>query len=152
MAASAPSHCVILALAAALADALADAAFVSAHADLAAAALAAVASAAYGSHWLWLCGGPTNWAVRAEHGVWWQRVLDSPESYGYDVYYRVVPGLTFDMCKGITTEVVDGDTVVKGITTEVLADFVNAIKYLDKERHVYGSTRLAPRTRLASTH
>lgn len=24
--------------------------------------------------------------------------IDCPESYGYDVYYRVIPGLTFGMC------------------------------------------------------
>lgn len=25
--------------------------------------------------------------------------IDSPDSFGYDVFYRVVPGLTFDMCQ-----------------------------------------------------
>ena len=24
--------------------------------------------------------------------------IDSPDSFAYDVYYRVVPGLTFEMC------------------------------------------------------
>ena len=78
--------------------------------------------------------------------------IDSPESYGYDVFYRVVPGLTFEVCKGITTEVVNGVTELKGVEKQVLDDFIAAIKYLDEEKKVYGSTRLAPRTRLASTH
>ena len=78
--------------------------------------------------------------------------IDSPDSYGYDVFYRVVPGLTFEVCKGITTEVVNGVTELKGVEKQVLDDFIAAIKYLDEEKKVYGSTRLAPRTRLASTH
>merc|ERR1719352_1018979 len=28
--------------------------------------------------------------------------IDCPDSFGYDVYYRVVPGLTFDMCQGVS--------------------------------------------------
>jgi len=24
--------------------------------------------------------------------------IDCPDSFGYDVHYRVVPGLTFEMC------------------------------------------------------
>ena len=70
--------------------------------------------------------------------------VDSHESYAYDVFYRVVPGLTFDVCKGIGKGV--------SLTDQVLKDFKAAIEYLDKERHVYCSARLAPRTRLASTH
>lgn len=25
--------------------------------------------------------------------------IDHPDSYGYDVYFRVVPGFTFEMCQ-----------------------------------------------------
>merc|ERR1719440_1524209 len=29
--------------------------------------------------------------------------IDCPQSFGYDVFYRVVPGLTFEMCQSGTT-------------------------------------------------
>ena len=35
---------------------------------------------------------------------------------------------------------------------DIMKGFVEAIKYLDQEKNVSGSTRLTPRTRLASTH
>ena len=45
--------------------------------------------------------------------------IDHPGSFGYDVYYRVVPGLTFGMCQS------------GKLTPEVEARFIKAIKYLD---------------------
>jgi len=50
--------------------------------------------------------------------------IDSPKSFGYDVFYRVVPGLTFEMCQagkltpGVEKEFVEGvDWLVnKGVT------------------------------------
>lgn len=44
--------------------------------------------------------------------------IDCPDSYEYDVYYRVVPGLTFEMCQKGT------------MTMQVQAEFIEAIKYL----------------------
>lgn len=44
--------------------------------------------------------------------------IDSPESYAYDVFYRVVPGLTFAMCQS------------GKMTDEVENNFVDAVKYL----------------------
>ena len=33
--------------------------------------------------------------------------IDHPDTYNYDVYYKVVPGLTFEMCQiGIITDYV----------------------------------------------
>jgi len=66
--------------------------------------------------------------------------IASPESYGYDVFYRVVPGLTFEVCKNITTKVVEGITVLEGIEEQVLTDFKEAIRYLDETKKVYGIT------------
>merc|ERR1719456_504792 len=50
--------------------------------------------------------------------------IDSPQSFGYDVFYRVVPGLTFDMCQsGKLTPMVEknfeealADLIAKGVT------------------------------------
>ena len=67
--------------------------------------------------------------------------IDSPESYAYDVFYRAVPGLTFGMCQHANTTPLPDD-IMKG--------FVEAIKYLDQDKNVSGSTRLAPQTLLAS--
>ena len=75
--------------------------------------------------------------------------IDSHESYAYDVFYRVVPGLTFDVCKGIIHKIKRGEDPLTG---QLLEDFREAIRYLDEEKEVFGSTRLAPRTGLASTH
>lgn len=47
--------------------------------------------------------------------------IDSPESYSYDVYYRVVPGLTFEMCQS------------GKMTDDVKVEFVDAIRYLEKK-------------------
>ena len=69
--------------------------------------------------------------------------IDSPESYAYDVFYHTVPGLTFRMCQHANTTPLPDD-IMKG--------FVEAIKYLDQDKNVSGSTRLTPRTRVASTH
>jgi len=44
--------------------------------------------------------------------------IDNPESFGYDVYYRVVPGLTFSMCQS-------GD-----MTPQVELNFKEAVRYL----------------------
>ena len=64
----------------------------------------------------------------------------------YDVFYRAVPGLTFSMCQHAVPK--------KGtpLPDDIMKGFVEAIKYLDQEKNVSGSTRLTPRTRLASTH
>lgn len=53
--------------------------------------------------------------------------IDCPDSYGYDVIYRVVPGLTFDMCQS------------GKMTSEVADEFEDAIHYLEK-RGVQGIT------------
>jgi len=45
--------------------------------------------------------------------------IDHPGSYQYDVYYRVVPGLTFTMCQS------------GKMTAAVEKEFIEAIKYLD---------------------
>jgi hypothetical protein len=44
--------------------------------------------------------------------------IDCPDSFGYDVYYRVVPGLTFDMCQS------------GKMTPQVQKEFEDAIDYL----------------------
>lgn len=54
--------------------------------------------------------------------------IDHQDSFEYDVHYRVVPGLTFEMCqKGELTEKVKGE-------------FVEAIEFLDKEKKVSAIT------------
>eukprot|EP00746_Dinoflagellata_sp_MGD_P142024 gnl/MRDRNA2_/MRDRNA2_75035_c0_seq1.p1 gnl/MRDRNA2_/MRDRNA2_75035_c0~~gnl/MRDRNA2_/MRDRNA2_75035_c0_seq1.p1 ORF type:complete len:794 (+),score=156.32 gnl/MRDRNA2_/MRDRNA2_75035_c0_seq1:152-2533(+) len=45
--------------------------------------------------------------------------IDCPASFGYDVYYRCVPGLTFETCQA------------GKMTPEVQAEFVEAIQYLE---------------------
>ena len=59
----------------------------------------------------------------------------------YDVFYRAVPGLTFSMCQHAVPK--------KGtpLPDDIMKGFVEAIKYLDQEKNVSGSTRLTPRTR-----
>mmetsp|Transcript_56037 Transcript_56037/g.156122 ORF Transcript_56037/g.156122 Transcript_56037/m.156122 type:complete len:645 (+) Transcript_56037:168-2102(+) len=47
--------------------------------------------------------------------------IDHAGSYVYDVYYRVVPGLTFDMCRS------------GQLTHDVKCEFIEAIKYLDRK-------------------
>ena len=61
--------------------------------------------------------------------------IDHPGSYAYDVYYRAVPGLTFEMCQHAVP--VTG----KPLPPDVMERFVDAIKYLDQEKNVSGSTR-----------
>ena len=61
--------------------------------------------------------------------------IDHPGSYAYDVYYRAVPGLSFEMCQHAVP--VTG----KPLPPEVMERFVEAIKYLDEEKNVSGSTR-----------
>jgi len=54
--------------------------------------------------------------------------IDHPGSYDYDVFYKVVPGLTFGMCQ-------------KGeLTEEVKKEFIAAVKYLAEEKKVSGIT------------
>jgi len=49
--------------------------------------------------------------------------IDSPESYDYDVYYRVVPGFTFAACQaGI-------ESVEEGVKNE----FIEAVKFLEQQ-------------------
>jgi len=45
--------------------------------------------------------------------------IDSPDSFGYDVHYRVVPGFTFAMCQS------------GKMTPEVEKEFIEAIKYFE---------------------
>ena len=72
--------------------------------------------------------------------------IDSPESYGYDVFYRAVPGLKFEMCQHAVPK------TGTPLPDDVMKGFVEAIKYLDQEKNVSGSTRLAPRTRAWLAH
>ena len=54
--------------------------------------------------------------------------IDHPDSFSCDVYYKVVPGLTFEMCQ-------------KGqMTKEVQKRFKQSIKWLVKEKNVNGIT------------
>jgi len=53
--------------------------------------------------------------------------IDCPASFAYDVYYRCVPGLTFDICQAGT------------LSKEFEAEFIEAIQYLDS-RGVEGIT------------
>lgn len=54
--------------------------------------------------------------------------IDCSDSFSYDVYYKVVPGLTFEMCK-------------KGEMTEELKQrFKDSIKWLVEEKKVNGIT------------
>ncbi|XP_067017940.1 uncharacterized protein [Acropora muricata] len=54
--------------------------------------------------------------------------IDCPDSFDYDVYYKVVPGLTFEMCK-------EGK-----MTQEVKHRFKESIKWLVKEKKVSAIT------------
>jgi hypothetical protein len=47
--------------------------------------------------------------------------IDSPESFGYDVFYRVVPGLTFGMCQS------------GKLTPDVRMEFLEAVDWLDRK-------------------
>lgn len=53
--------------------------------------------------------------------------IDSPESYMYDVLYRVVPGLTFQICQD------------NAMTPEIKSEFIEAVKYLE-DKGVSGIT------------
>lgn len=52
--------------------------------------------------------------------------MDCPDSFSYDVYYRVVPGLTFEMC------------MKNSMTPKVEIQFKNAIKWLVEVKNVSG--------------
>eukprot|EP00746_Dinoflagellata_sp_MGD_P015692 gnl/MRDRNA2_/MRDRNA2_134978_c0_seq1.p1 gnl/MRDRNA2_/MRDRNA2_134978_c0~~gnl/MRDRNA2_/MRDRNA2_134978_c0_seq1.p1 ORF type:complete len:370 (-),score=70.02 gnl/MRDRNA2_/MRDRNA2_134978_c0_seq1:40-1149(-) len=54
--------------------------------------------------------------------------IDHPDSYDYDVYFRVVPGMTFEMAKS------------GKMTPVVQQRFFEAIDWLDKEKGVSGIT------------
>lgn len=54
--------------------------------------------------------------------------IDCPDSFDCDVYYKVVPGLTFEMCQ-------KGD-----MTEEVKQRFKDSIKWLVEEKKVHGIT------------
>jgi len=54
--------------------------------------------------------------------------IDSPDSFGYDVFYRAVPGLSFGMCQR-------GE-----LTEKVKAEFIEAVQWLDKEKGVSAIT------------
>jgi len=54
--------------------------------------------------------------------------IDSSESFGYDVHYKVVPGLTFQMCQE------------NAMTEEVGERFDAAVKWLCEEKNVSGIT------------
>jgi len=47
--------------------------------------------------------------------------IDHPESFGYDVYYRVVPGLTFGMCQS------------GKLSPEAEQEFIEAIEWLENK-------------------
>ena len=50
--------------------------------------------------------------------------IDHPDSYNYDVVYRVIPGFTFQMCQqGL-------------LTKKVKKHFINGIKWLDETQQV----------------
>merc|ERR1712048_1196927 len=54
--------------------------------------------------------------------------IDHPNSYGYPVFYRAVPGLTFEMCQS------------GKLTAKVEMEFIRAIKWLDEQKHVSAIT------------
>lgn len=54
--------------------------------------------------------------------------IDCAETYSYDVFYKVVPGLTFGMCQS------------GKLTDEVGKEFDKAVKYLVNEKKVSGIT------------
>ena len=53
--------------------------------------------------------------------------IDHPDTYNYDVIYRVIPGLTFEMCQSGL------------ITHKVLENIIDAVKFLDS-KNVSGIT------------
>ena len=54
--------------------------------------------------------------------------IDSPDSFPYDVYYKVVPGLTFQMCQN------------GKLTKDVEHRFKEAVQWLINEKNVKGIT------------
>ena len=52
--------------------------------------------------------------------------MDSSESFAYDVFYRVVPGLTFAMC------------MANAMPDDVKQEFLNGIDWLTKVKNVNG--------------
>lgn len=54
--------------------------------------------------------------------------IDHPDTYNYDVYFRVVPGLTFEMAKA------------GKMTPDVQERFLEAIEWLDRDMGVSGIT------------
>lgn len=54
--------------------------------------------------------------------------IDSPLSYSYDVFFKVVPGFTFEMCQSGV------------MTPEVEASFCEAVRYLCEDKKVSGIT------------
>ena len=54
--------------------------------------------------------------------------IDCPNSFSYDVYYKVIPGLTYEMCQSGT------------MTNEVEMDFIKSIQWLVEEKNVSGIT------------
>ena len=50
--------------------------------------------------------------------------MDSTDSFAYPVYYRVVPGLTFEMCQ------------TGRLSPQVAASFAEAVRWLDQEKNV----------------
>merc|ERR1719238_2377574 len=54
--------------------------------------------------------------------------IDCPDSFGYDVVYRVVPGLTFAMCQS------------GKMTEDVEARFIAAVEWLANEKKYSGIT------------
>jgi len=60
--------------------------------------------------------------------------IDHPGSYAYDVFYRAVPGLKFEMCQHAVPK------TGTPLPDDVMKGFVEAIKYLDQEKNVSGIT------------
>jgi len=54
--------------------------------------------------------------------------IDSPDSFPYKVYYKVVPGLSFEMCQS------------GNLTEEVKDRFKESIQWLVNEKNVSGIT------------
>ena len=52
--------------------------------------------------------------------------IDSPDSYAYDVHFRVVPGFTFEMCQS------------GKMSEEVTEHFKEAVRYLCEDKGVSG--------------
>ena len=58
--------------------------------------------------------------------------IDCPDSFGYDVFYKVVPGLTFEICQS------------GALSEEVEENFKESIKWLVEEKN-RGNTNIARR-------